>query len=97
MSHTASAVFAITVFAAPVVALGVVLAKTGGASRRTVARARSLASAAVSVVIALARLTDLPPQPNVVAVATVVALSLVPAIPWLLLRDQKPGETPLVM
>ena len=97
MSHTSSAVFAITVFAAPIVALAVVSARTGGAPRRTVARAGSLASTAVTVLIALTLLTDLPPNPSVVAIATMIALSFVPAAPWLLLRDEKPGETPLVL
>ena len=97
MSHTSSAVFAITVFAAPVVALGVVLAKTGGASRRTVARVGSLAATAVSVLVALALLSELPPDPNFVPIASTIALSFVPALPWLLLRDDNPGETPLVL
>ena len=97
MSHTSSAVFAITVFAAPVVALGVVLARMGDAPRRTVARIGSLASAGVSVLVALALLTDLPPDPSPVAIAVMLALSLVPAAPWLLLREEKPGETPLVL
>ena len=97
MSHTSSAVFAITVFAAPVVALGVVLAKTGGASRRTVARVGSLAATAVSVLVTLALLSDLPPDPDLSAIATMIPLSFVPAVPWLLLRDDKPGEMPLVL
>ena len=97
MSHTSSAVFAITVFAAPVVALGVVSAMTGGAPRRTVARAGSLASTAVAVLIALTLLTDLPPDPSVAAIATMIALSFVPAIPWLLLHDEKPAERELVL
>jgi hypothetical protein len=96
MSHTSSAVFAITVFAAPIVALGVVLARTGGAPRRTVARAGSLASTAVSVLIALALLIDLPPDSSIRAIAIIIALSFVPAMPWLLLRDEKSTETPLV-
>jgi hypothetical protein len=97
MSHTSSAVFAITVFAAPIVALGVVLARTGGAPRRTVARAGSVASTAVTVLIALTLLTDLPPDSSLRAIAIIIALSFVPAMPWLLLRDEKPTETPLVL
>jgi hypothetical protein len=97
MSHTSSAVFAITVFAAPIVALGVVLARTGGAPRRTVARAGSVASTAVTVLIALALLIDLPPDSSLRAIAIIIALSFVPAMPWLLLRDEKPTETPLVL
>jgi hypothetical protein len=96
MSHTSSAVFAITVFAAPVVALGVVSAMTGGAPRRTVARAGSVASTAVAVLIALTLLADLPPDPSIAAIATMIVLSFVPAIPWLLLRDEKPTERLLV-
>ena len=97
MSHASSAVFAITVFAAPIVALGVVLARTGGAPRRTVARAGSVASTAVTVLIALALLIDLPPDSSLRAIAIIIALSFVPAMPWLLLRDEKPTETPLVL
>lgn len=97
MSHTSSAVFAITVFAAPVIALGVVLAKAGGASRRTVARAASLAATAVSVLIALALLLDSPRDSNLRADAVMIALALMPAVPWLLLRDDEPTETPIVV
>ena len=97
MSHTSSAVFAITVFAAPIVALGVVLARTGGAPRRTVARVGSLASTAVAVLIAVALLIDLPPDPSIRAIAIMIALSFAPAMPWLLLRDEKPAETPVVL
>jgi hypothetical protein len=97
MSHTSSAVFAITVFATPVVALGVVLATTGGAPRRTVARAASIAATACSVLIAAALLTDLPRNPAINAVATVIVLAFMPVIPWLLLRDEQPGETQLVL
>jgi hypothetical protein len=97
MSHTSSAVFAITVFAAPVVALGVVSAKTGGAPRRTVARVASVAATACSVLIAVALLTDLPNNPDPRAVATMVALAMMPVIPWVLLRDEKPDETKLVI
>lgn len=97
MSHTSSAVFAITVFAAPIVALGVVLARTGGAPRRTVARVGSLASTAVAVLIAVALLIDLSPDPNIRAIAIMIALSFAPAVPWLLLRDEKPAETPVVL
>jgi len=97
MSHTSSAVFAITVFAAPVVAFGAVSAKTAGAPPRTVARVGSLAAGAVSLLITLALLIDLPPDPNPRAIATILALALVPAAPWLLMRDEKAGETPLVL
>lgn len=96
MSHTSSAVFAITVFAAPVVALGVVSARTGDAPRRTVARVGSLAAGSVSVLVALALITNLPPDPNPGAIAAMIALSVLPALPWVLLRDEKPGETALV-
>jgi len=91
MSHTSSAVFAITVFAAPVVALGVVLARTGGAPRRTVARVASIAATTCSVLIAVSLLTDLPRNPDVNAVATMIVLAFLPVIPWVLLRDEKPG------
>ena len=96
MSHTSSAVFAITVFAAPVVALGVMLARTGGAPARTVARAGSLAAGAVSVLVTLSLLLDLPTDSSPVAVATLIVLSFVPAVPWVLLRDNKPKDLPLV-
>ena len=97
MSHTSSAVFAITTFAAPVVALGVVSAKTGGAPRRMVARVGSLAASAVSALVAIVLLTDLPPDPSFGAIAALIGLSLVPAVPWLLLYEERPGETPLVL
>ena len=97
MTHTSSAVFAITVFAAPVVALGAVLARTGGAPRRTVARVSSIAATACSVLSAVALLTDLPRNPDINAVATMIVLAFLPVIPWVLLRDEKPGETPLVI
>ena len=93
MSHLSSVVLAITTFAAPVVALGVVAAKTGGAPHRTVARAASLGATAASVLSALALLIDLPPDPKVTSLATIVALSLVPATPWVLLRDEEPRES----
>ena len=97
MSHTSSAVFAITIFAAPVLALGVVLAATGGASRRIVARAASIAATACSVLIAVALLTDLPRDPDVSAVATMVVLAFMPVIPWVLLREDQPGDRELVV
>jgi len=96
MSHTSSAVFAITVFAAPVVALGVVLAKTGGASHRTIARAGSLAATVVSMLVVLVLLIDLPPDPDPGALASIIALTFVPALPWLLLHDEKPAERSMV-
>ncbi len=97
MSHTSSTIFAITVFAAPVLALGVVLARTGGAPKRTVARVASIAATVCSVLIAVALLTDLPRDPDVNAVATIIVLAFLPVVPWVLLRDEKPGETPLVV
>ena len=93
MSHISSAVFAITIFAAPVVALGVVVARTGGAPHRVVARTASLAATVVSVLVALTLLIDLPSNANVTSLATIVALSLVPATPWVLLRDDEPRES----
>lgn len=93
MSHATSAVFAITTFAAPVAALGVVVARTGGAPYRTAARAASFGATVVSVLLALTLLIDLPPNPNVTSLATVVALSLVPAVPWVLLREEEPRES----
>ena len=96
MSHASSAVFAITVFAAPVVALGVVAARTGGAPPRAAARAASFGATAASVLVALSLLIDLPPDPNVTPLATIVALSLVPATPGVLLREAEPRESFLV-
>lgn len=96
MSHASSAAFAITTFTAPVAALAVVVAKTGGAPHRVVARAGSLGATVVSVLIALSLLIDLRPDPAVTSLAIIVALSLVPAVPWVLLRDEEPRESFLV-
>jgi hypothetical protein len=97
MSHTSSAVFAITVFAAPVVALAVVLSKTGGASHRAAARAGSLAATAASALVTLVLLSNVSPDPDPGAIASMIALLLVPALPWLLLSDDKPRERSMVI
>ncbi|HEV8214343.1 MAG TPA: hypothetical protein VGP95_00870 [Gemmatimonadaceae bacterium] len=97
MSHTSSAVFAITVFAAPIVALGVVLARSGGVAPRSVARMGSFAATVVAALVAIALLTTAPRESDIGADVVMVVLALVPAVPWLLLRDEKPTEIQLVV
>jgi hypothetical protein len=56
----------------------------------------SFAATVVAALVAIALLTTVPRDSDIGADAVMVVLSLVPAVPWLLLRDEKPTEIQLV-